>query len=214
MRFIFKTSYEQDIRLAKHGGQVFWYSALLLFMFAAPWLLPEYWLAQLTFVLIYSVVGLGLMLLALRQPWQERLVGGLDQVYRLHKWAGIAAAIAMALHYWGFKEFLGDGLKATFGRAGKPARDAVLSFATDWRGLGKDVGEWAMYALLALIVLRFIIHALFGQPALTARVEKDPKTGKWRHPVAAQPKGHHRVRPQPQLEIGRASCRERVSSPV
>ena len=50
MRFIFKTSYEQDIRLAKHGGQVFWYSALLLFMFAAPWLLPEYWLAQLTFV--------------------------------------------------------------------------------------------------------------------------------------------------------------------
>ena len=64
MRFIFKTSYEQDIRLAKHGGHVFWYSALLLFMFAAPWLLPEYWLAQLTFVLIYSVVGLGLMLLA------------------------------------------------------------------------------------------------------------------------------------------------------
>ncbi len=94
-----------------------------------------------------------IMLLALRQPWQERLVGGLDQVYRLHKWAGITAAIAMALHYWGFKEFLGDGLKATFGRAGKPARDAVLSFATEWRGLGKDVGEWAMYALLALIVL-------------------------------------------------------------
>jgi branched-chain amino acid transport system permease protein len=28
MRFIFKTSYEQDIRLAKHGGHVFWYSAL------------------------------------------------------------------------------------------------------------------------------------------------------------------------------------------
>lgn len=64
MRFIFKTSYEQDIRLAKHGGHVFWYSALVLFMLAAPWLLPEYWLAQLTFVLIYGIVGLGLMLLA------------------------------------------------------------------------------------------------------------------------------------------------------
>ena len=64
MRFIFKTDYEQDIRLAKHGGQVFWYSALLLFMLAAPWLLGEYWLAQLTFVLIYGIVGLGLMLLA------------------------------------------------------------------------------------------------------------------------------------------------------
>ncbi len=64
MRFIFKTSYEQDIRLAQHGGHVLWYSALCLFLLLSPWLLPEYWLAQLTFVLIYSVVGLGLMLLA------------------------------------------------------------------------------------------------------------------------------------------------------
>lgn len=64
MRFIFKTAYEQDIRLAKHEGHVFWYSVLGLFLAAAPWLLPEYWLAQLTFVLIYAVVGLGLMLLA------------------------------------------------------------------------------------------------------------------------------------------------------
>ena len=64
MRFLFKTDYLQDIRLAKHGGQVFWYSALLVLLVAAPWLIPEYWLAQLTFVLIYSVVGLGLMLLA------------------------------------------------------------------------------------------------------------------------------------------------------
>ena len=54
MRFIFKTDYEQDIRLAKHGGQVFWYGALLLLLLAAPWLFAEYWLAQLTFVLIYS----------------------------------------------------------------------------------------------------------------------------------------------------------------
>jgi branched-chain amino acid transport system permease protein len=64
MRFIFKTSYEQDLRLAKHGGHVFWYSALVVFLLASPWLLPEYWLAQLTFVLIYAVVGLGLMLLS------------------------------------------------------------------------------------------------------------------------------------------------------
>ncbi|MCP5270218.1 MAG: branched-chain amino acid ABC transporter permease [Burkholderiaceae bacterium] len=64
MRFIFKTSYAQDVRLAKHGGHVFWYSALGVFLALSPWLLPEYWLAQLTFVLIYAVVGLGLMLLA------------------------------------------------------------------------------------------------------------------------------------------------------
>src|SRR5690606_7350067 len=64
MRFIFKTSYEQDIHLAKHGGHVFWYGLLALFLLAAPWLLPEYWLAQLTFVCIYATVGVGLMLLA------------------------------------------------------------------------------------------------------------------------------------------------------
>ncbi len=64
MRFLFKTAYEQDIRLAKHGGHVFWYSALMLLLLAAPWLASEYLLAQVTQMLIYGVVGLGLMLLA------------------------------------------------------------------------------------------------------------------------------------------------------
>jgi branched-chain amino acid transport system permease protein len=64
MRFIFKTDYDQDIRLAKHGGQLFWYGLLMVLLMAAPWLIAEYWLAQLTFVLIYAIVGLGLMLLA------------------------------------------------------------------------------------------------------------------------------------------------------
>jgi branched-chain amino acid transport system permease protein len=64
MRFIFKTDYAQDIKLARHGGHVFWYGLLLALLVAAPWIFPEYWLAQLTFVLIYGIVGLGLMLLA------------------------------------------------------------------------------------------------------------------------------------------------------
>jgi len=64
MRFIFKTSYDQDIRLAKHEGHVAAYGVLLAFLVLAPWLLSEYLLAQLTFVLIYGVVGVGLMLLS------------------------------------------------------------------------------------------------------------------------------------------------------
>ncbi len=64
MRFIFKTDYGQDVNLAKHGGHLFWYGALLLALLLAPWMVQEYWLAQLTFVLIYSIAGLGLMLLA------------------------------------------------------------------------------------------------------------------------------------------------------
>ncbi|HRD84013.1 MAG TPA: branched-chain amino acid ABC transporter permease [Rubrivivax sp.] len=64
MRFLFKTSYDQDIALARHGGQRFWYGLLLVLLLAAPVLLQDYGLAQLTFVLIYGIVGLGLMLLA------------------------------------------------------------------------------------------------------------------------------------------------------
>ncbi|WP_411877921.1 branched-chain amino acid ABC transporter permease [Polaromonas sp. YR568] len=64
MRFIFKTDYGQDLKLAKHPGHVFWYGTLMGVLLAAPWLIAEYWLAQLTFVMIYAIAGLGLMLLA------------------------------------------------------------------------------------------------------------------------------------------------------
>ncbi|RCW74409.1 branched-chain amino acid ABC transporter permease [Pseudorhodoferax soli] len=64
MRFLFKTGYAQDIALAKHEGHRFWYGLLLVALLLAPLALPEYWLAQLTFVLIYGIAGLGLMLLS------------------------------------------------------------------------------------------------------------------------------------------------------
>src|SRR3954447_10908489 len=63
MRFLFKTNYEQDLRLFKHGGQVFWYGLLLLGLAAAPWWADDYVMTQLHFICIYSIVGLGLMLL-------------------------------------------------------------------------------------------------------------------------------------------------------
>ncbi len=64
MRFLFKTNYEQDIALAKHNGHLFWYALLIAALCVAPWVLAEYWLAQLVLILIYSIAGLGLMLLA------------------------------------------------------------------------------------------------------------------------------------------------------
>ena len=64
MRFLFKTDYSQDISLAKHKGHVFWYSVLVLLLIGAPWIVSEYGLAQITFVLIYAIAALGLMLLA------------------------------------------------------------------------------------------------------------------------------------------------------
>ena len=63
MRFIFKTRYEQDLRLFKHGGQVFWYGLLTALLLAAPFTASEYLMSQLHFICVYSIVGLGLMLL-------------------------------------------------------------------------------------------------------------------------------------------------------
>jgi branched-chain amino acid transport system permease protein len=63
MRFLFKTRYEHDIRLFKHGGAVFWYGLLLAALLLAPWLLDSYYVGQLTQVMIFALAGLGLMVL-------------------------------------------------------------------------------------------------------------------------------------------------------
>ena len=129
---------------------------------AAPWQgmaaasEPAFWwqLRQHALYLsgIWSIGMMSLvMLLSLRQRWMERPLGGMDQVYRLHKWAGIAAAVAAVLH-WGAKESSGL-IKGMVGTAGRVPREAVLSWATDWRGTAKDLGEWAFYALLIMVVL-------------------------------------------------------------
>jgi len=98
------------------------------------------------------------MLLALRLPLLDRVMGGMDQVYRLHKWTGIAAALT-AIAHWGAKESSG-WIKALWGRAGRPAREAVLPWLTDTRGFAKDLGEWAFYLLLAMVALTLIARLL------------------------------------------------------
>ncbi len=64
MRFLFKTRYAEDLRLFKHDGQRFWYALLLAALLLAPAVLPGNLVSQFTFIFIYSIVGLGLMLLA------------------------------------------------------------------------------------------------------------------------------------------------------
>lgn len=63
MRFVFKTSYDQDIDLGRDATQRAWYAALLAALLAAPLLLSDYGLSQLCFIFIYGTVGVGLMLL-------------------------------------------------------------------------------------------------------------------------------------------------------
>src|SRR5277367_2875863 len=63
MRFLFKTGYAQDIKLYRHRGDLFWYGLLGLALIAAPFVLEEYYIGELSFVFIYSLIGLALMLL-------------------------------------------------------------------------------------------------------------------------------------------------------
>jgi branched-chain amino acid transport system permease protein len=63
MRFIFKTRYGQDLDLFKHNGQRFWYSMLALALLLAPFVMDDFYLGELSFVYIYAIAGIGLMLL-------------------------------------------------------------------------------------------------------------------------------------------------------
>ena len=104
MRFLFKTDYEQDIRLVKHGGQAFWYALLMVALLIAPWSVGDYWMTQLSFILIYSIAGLGLMVLAgftgLASLGHAAFlgVGAYTQAYLLgHGWPFVLALPAAAL---------------------------------------------------------------------------------------------------------------------
>ncbi|MEE4352825.1 MAG: branched-chain amino acid ABC transporter permease [Desulfatiglans sp.] len=63
MRFLMKTDYYQDIQLFKYRSTFFWYLSLVMACLILPLLLDEYLLAQLTFICIYAVAAVGLMLL-------------------------------------------------------------------------------------------------------------------------------------------------------
>lgn len=63
MRFMFKTDYEDDIKLFPHGGYIVTYGILLACLAVAPFVLSSYLVSQLVFVFIYATVGVGLMIL-------------------------------------------------------------------------------------------------------------------------------------------------------
>src|SRR6202008_1212627 len=63
MRFLFKTDYEDDIRLFPHSGYLYSYGLLLAVLLIAPHLLSSYLMSQRVFVCIYATVGVGLMIL-------------------------------------------------------------------------------------------------------------------------------------------------------
>lgn len=63
MRFIRKTSYQQDINLIQHSGHILWYGLLVLAVLSGPLWLDRFLLGEFTLVFIYAIAGFGLMIL-------------------------------------------------------------------------------------------------------------------------------------------------------
>jgi hypothetical protein len=91
------------------------------------------------------------MFLATRPVWLEAPLGGMDRIYRSHKWAGILAVGLAALHW--LVEMSDDILKALIGRQGRVPEEVVTGWLDVLRDLAEDMGEWAIYALLAMLVI-------------------------------------------------------------
>jgi len=63
MRYVFKTSHDQDIDLLRHKSDWGWYAALIALLAAVPALLPAYYVGELAFVFVLAIASVGLMLL-------------------------------------------------------------------------------------------------------------------------------------------------------
>ncbi len=83
-----------------------------------------------------AVVAMGqTLILATRPRLLEPVFGGLDRMYRVHKWLGISALVLMILH---------DQFEPDFDR--KVRETGLGDFAS-------DAGEFAFYALLVLVAI-------------------------------------------------------------
>ncbi|WP_072393969.1 ferric reductase-like transmembrane domain-containing protein [Hyphomicrobium sp. CS1GBMeth3] len=156
-------------------------TAFIVFIAALTglWLLADtVWPEPLTyfsfrsvFVQYTGIIAIGAMsaatLLAFRPIWPERHLGGLDKMYRLHKWLGITALVVGLVHWWwakGTKWMVGWGWLTRPER--RPRGDQIYGPLEGWlrsqRGLAEFAGEWAFYAAVVLIVLalwkRFPYH--------------------------------------------------------
>ncbi len=118
-------------------------------------------LMQASGVLAIGVMSVA-MLLAVRPVLFEPMLGGLDKMYRLHKWLGISALV-LAVSHWLLSEapkwLVGLGLMTRPARGPRPAMPdvpALQQFLQGQRGLAEGIGEWAFYAAAALMVLALV----------------------------------------------------------
>ena len=138
----------------------------LLWLAADPvWMAEtEFFTLRSSLVIYTGIIAVGLMsvsmMLAARPVMIESLLGGLDKMYRLHKWLGITGVTFAIVHLLWAKSagwLVGWGwLVRQGGHHGGGQGTGLAGFFQEQRGLAKSIGEWALYALIVLLVLALL----------------------------------------------------------
>lgn len=102
------------------------------------------------------------MVLAVRPVWFEPYLGGLDKMYRLHKWLGIGGLVMAITHWlvvqtpkwatqWGLMS------RPSGGRPPRvPETEPFFQWLQSMRGAAEGLGEWAFYAAVVLIAIALV----------------------------------------------------------
>lgn len=116
-------------------------------------------------------------LLAARPGWLEPFLGGLDKMYRLHKWQSIVAVL-IAIAHWQLaaspngrhEPAIGTQAADATAQAASNAVQTSQSFLSSWEGPAHGVAQpalWILLALVAIALIKKIPHHIF---ALTHRL--------------------------------------------
>lgn len=112
------------------------------------------------------------MVLATRPAWLEKPLGGMDRIYRTHKWSAILAVGFATLHW--LVEMSDDVVKSLVGRAGRVPEQHYNGLIDNLRDAAEEFGEFAIYVVIAMVVLalwkrfpyKFWRHIHRAMPAL------------------------------------------------
>jgi predicted ferric reductase len=100
------------------------------------------------------------MILAARPMWPERWFGGLDKMYRLHKWVGISVLVFSLAHWLGVNAPKWAGKLGLMQRAPHgpraPLTNPIAQWLDGYRSAAEMVGEWAFYAAVVLMIVSLV----------------------------------------------------------
>ncbi|MGL1834314.1 ferredoxin reductase family protein [Rhodocyclaceae bacterium SMB388] len=134
------------------------------------------WAAYDQALYLSGLLAIGLMsfamVLATRPRWLEKPFGGMDRIYRAHKWSAILAVGFATLHW--LVEMSDDVVKSLVGRAGRVPEQHYTGLLDSLRDAAEEFGEFAIYVVIAMVLLalwkrfpyKFWRHIHRAMPAL------------------------------------------------